>query len=242
MSRSKLLKPRSRTRSLPEIMSAVVAYSPGDYRLETAEVPRAGPDEIVIRVESCGICAGDIKACDGAVSFWGGDGQPAYIKAPMNPGHEFIGIAVEVGENVTARGEFEVGDRLTSEQIVPCWDCRFCDRGQYWMCERHDVYGFQSNVNGGFAEYMKFPKGSINHRVPSGLPIEKAVLIEPYACSVHAVNRADIGLDDFVVLAGAGTLGLGMVGAARLKNPTKLMVLDTKPEQSKLMSAGRNDR
>jgi threonine dehydrogenase-like Zn-dependent dehydrogenase len=220
--------------AIPPTMRAVVAYAPGDYRLETVETPRAGPDEIVIKVEACGICAGDIKACDGAVSFWGGNGQPPYIKAPMIPGHEFIGVAVEVGDRAAAKGGFRPGERLISEQIVPCWQCRFCNRGEYWMCERHDVYGFQNNVNGGFAEYMKFPKEAINHRVPNDLPLEKAVLVEPYACSVHAVNRGNIQLDDVVVLAGAGTLGLGMVGAIRLKNPSKLIVLDTRAERLEL--------
>ncbi|MFW2618729.1 erythritol/L-threitol dehydrogenase, partial [Klebsiella pneumoniae] len=93
---------------------------------------------------------------------------------------------------------------------VPCWQCRFCNRGQYWMCEKHDLYGFQKNVNGGMAEYMKFTKEAINYHVPADLPIEKAILIEPYAYSFHAVQRANIKLGDVVVLAGAGTLGLGM--------------------------------
>jgi len=99
------------------------------------------------------------------------------------------------------------------------------------MCERHDVYGFQNNVNGGMAQYMRLPATSRTHKVPNDMPIKKAALIEPFACSVHAVNRAKIELDDFVVLAGAGPLGLGMVGAARLKNPSKLVVLDTKPDR-----------
>ncbi len=228
------LAPEKQAETLPKTMRAVVAYAPGDYRFEEVETPRAGPDDIIVKVEACGICAGDIKACDGAVSFWGGKGQPAYIKAPMIPGHEFIGVAVEVGENVLAKGEFKVGDRLISEQIVPCWNCRFCDEGEYWMCEKHDVYGFQNNVNGGMAEYMRFPKEALNYHIPSDLPIEKAILVEPYACSVHAVNRGNIQLRDVVVLAGAGTLGLGMVGAARLKNPSKLIVLDTKPERLEL--------
>lgn len=217
--------------TLPATMTAVVAYAPGDYRLETVEVPRAGPDDIIIEVEGCGICAGDIKAFGGAVSFWGGEGQPAYIKAPMIPGHEFVGIAVEVGENVAKKGEFKVGDRLISEQIVPCEECRYCKRGEYWMCERHDVYGFQNNVNGAMAKYMRFPATSRTHKVPHDIPLEKAILVEPYACSVHAVNRGLIQFDDVVVLAGAGPLGLGMVGAARLKSPKQLIVLDTKPER-----------
>jgi threonine dehydrogenase-like Zn-dependent dehydrogenase len=55
-----------------------------------------------------------------------------------------------------------------SEQIVPCWQCRFCQRGQYWMCQRHDIYGFKYRRDeGSWAEYMKFPAGAINHKVPS---------------------------------------------------------------------------
>lgn len=217
--------------AIPEKMRAVVAYAPGDYRLETVDTPKAGPGEILIKVEACGICAGDVKAYLGAPSFWGDETQPAYIKAPVIPGHEFIGHVVELGEGVTG---FEVGDRVISEQIVPCWECRFCKRGQYWMCEKHDLYGFQNNVNGGMAEYMKFTKEAINFKVPEDLPIEAAILIEPYACSFHAVQRAQIQLGDFVVLSGAGTLGLGMVGAARLAGPGKLVVLDLHDDRLEL--------
>ena len=219
------------TVDIPAKMRAIVAYAPGDYRLETVDVPKAGPGEMVIKVEGCGICAGDLKAFYGAPSFWGDETQPPYIKAPMIPGHEFIGHVVEIGEGVEG---FEIGDRVISEQIVPCWNCRFCKRGQYWMCEKHDVYGFQNNVNGGMAEYMKFPKEAINYKVPKDLPLEKAILIEPYACSFHAIQRAQIQLGDFVVISGAGTLGLGMVGAARLAGPGKLVVLDLFDERLEL--------
>ena len=216
---------------LPDTMEAVVCYAPHDYRIERVDVPRAGPDDIVIEVEAAGICASDIKTFTGAPSFWGDNkGQPRYVKPPMIPGHEFLGRAVEVGANRAAEG-WKVGDRIISEQIVPCDRCRYCRRGEYWMCEVHDLYGFQKNVNGAFARYMRFPLTGRNHRVPDDIPVERAVLTEPYACSVHAVNRAQIQLDDVVVLAGAGPLGLGMVGAARLKNPSKLIVLDTKQDR-----------
>lgn len=214
--------------NVSEKMRAIVAYAPGDYRLEEVPVPKPGPGEMLVKVEACGICAGDIKAYTGAPSFWGDETQPAYIKAPMIPGHEFIGRVVELGEGV--RG-YAPGDRVISEQIVPCWQCRFCNRGQYWMCEKHDLYGFQNNVNGAMAEYMIFTKEAINYKVPEDMPIEDAILIEPYACSFHAVQRAQIQLGDVVVIAGAGTLGLGMIGAARLAGPGKLIVLDLNEER-----------
>ncbi|SEI89043.1 2-desacetyl-2-hydroxyethyl bacteriochlorophyllide A dehydrogenase [Bhargavaea ginsengi] len=223
---------QSENLELPATMKAVVAYAPEDYRYEEVETPKlANEHEIIIKVEACGICAGDIKAFDGAPSFWGDEKQPAYIKAPMIPGHEFVGHVVQKGDAVT---DFEIGDRVISEQIVPCEECRFCKRGQYWMCEKHDLYGFQNNVNGAMAEYMKFTKEGINYKVPADLPIEKAILIEPYACSLHAVQRANIQLGDVVVLSGAGTLGLGMIGAIKKSGAGKLVVLDMKEDRLEL--------
>src|ERR1700694_1970246 len=122
---AKVTRPPTGEGKLPETMRAIVAYAPGDYRFETVPVPRAGADEIIIKVEACGICAGDIKAYVGAESFWGGNGQPPYIKAPMIPGHEFVGHVVELGENVARKGEVKIGERLISQQIAHGWGSRF---------------------------------------------------------------------------------------------------------------------
>jgi len=210
--------------NLPEKMKAIVAYAPGDYRFEIVDTPHAKEGEIVLKVEACGICAGDTKAFAGAESFWGGNGQPAYIKAPMIPGHEFVGSVVEIGAKV--KGNWKLGDRICPEQIVPCGECLFCKTGRHWMCEKHDLFGFQNNVNGGMAEYVKLTKEALPYFVPADMSIEKAALIEPYACSWHCVERAQVTPTDFVVLSGAGTLGLGMVGALRQANPKCLVVLD----------------
>lgn len=214
---------------MSNLMRGLVAYKPGDYRFETdIPVPTAGDGDIIIKVEACGVCAGDVKAEHGAEMFWGGNGQPAWVKAPVIPGHEFIGYITEIGPNVKG---FEVGDRVVSDQIVPCWECRFCKTGKYWMCQKHDIFGFQNNVNGGMAEFMKLPKGALVYKVPKDLPLEKAILIEPFACSKHAVDRGNITNEDVVVISGAGTLGLGMVGVAALKNPKTLIVMDMKDDR-----------
>lgn len=92
---------------------------------------------MILKVEACGICAGDVKAFHGAKSFWGGDGNPPYIKAPMIPGHEFVGRVVEIGDKV--KGNWKIGDRICPEQIVPCGECMFCKTGRHWMCEKHDL-------------------------------------------------------------------------------------------------------
>jgi len=113
---------------LPKYMKALVAYEPDDYRLEEdVPVPRAGIGEMIIKVESCGVCASDVKSRHGAESQWGTGSDDMWIDPPFIPGHEIVGRIVEIGESV--KGSLEVGDRVVTEQIVPCWDCRFCKRG-----------------------------------------------------------------------------------------------------------------
>ena len=224
--------------SLPKTMKALVAYGKGEYRLETAyPVPECGPDDIIIKTEGCGICAGDLKCMHGAERFWGNESTPSWVRPPFIPGHEFVGRVAAVGENVT---EYQIGARVTADQIVPCGKCRFCRSGRYWMCQPHATFGFQKENNGGMAEYVRYPKTAVIHRVPDDMPLEKALLIEPYACSKHCVDRAQITNEDIVVISGAGTLGLGMVTYARMKNPAKLIVLDrmdARLEQAKRFGA-----
>jgi L-iditol 2-dehydrogenase len=208
----------------PKTMKALVAYSKADYRFESAyPTPECGDDDIIIKTEACGICAGDLKCQHGAAMFWGDSVQPSWVKPPFIPGHEFLGTIVETGKNVKS---FFPGDRVTADQIVPCGECRFCKSGKYWMCQPHNIFGFQTENSGGMAEYVRYPKTAVIHKVPKDMPLEKALLIEPFGCSKHAVDRGNIQCDDVVVIAGAGTLGLGMVTYAALKHPRALVSLD----------------
>ena len=208
----------------PKTMKALVVYGLNDYRFDSAyPSPECGDDDIIIKVEGCGVCAGDLKCQHGAARLWGDGVQPAYTKPPFIPGHEFHGNIVEMGKNVKG---YALGDRVTAEQIIPCWECRFCKTGKYWMCETHDIFGFRSNNNGGMAEYVRYSKNTIIHKIPKSMSMEDALLIEPYGCSKHAVDRANIQCDDIIVIAGAGTLGLGMVTYAAMKNAKALIVLD----------------
>ena len=210
-------------------MKALVASGVGEYELALDfPIPECGPDEVLIKTEGCGICAGDLKCYKGASRFWGDENQPMWVKPPFIPGHEFLGHIVKIAENVKG---FEIGERVIAEQIVPCGECRYCKTGRYWMCEPHATFGFQKENNGGMSEYTLFPKTALIHKVPQDLPIEKALLIEPYACSKHAVDRANISNEDVVVISGAGTLGLGMVTYAHMKNPYKLIVIDLVDER-----------
>lgn len=215
---------------IPETMQAVICYGKGDYRYEEAvPVPHITDGEVLLKVISSGICAGDAKCFAGADMFWGDEHRPGYCETPVIPGHEFVGQVVALGQGAGKKYGLELGDYAVSEQIVPCGECRYCKNGQYWMCNPHDIYGFHRNTQGSWAEYIKLPVKAINYKLPRDMDPKLGVFVEPLACSVHAVNRGNIGLADVVVIAGCGSLGLGMVAAARLKNPATLIALDLNP-------------
>jgi threonine dehydrogenase-like Zn-dependent dehydrogenase len=215
-------------------MPAVMCHGPLDYRLEERAVPQPQAGEVLIRVKSTGICASDIKCYSGADLFWGDDRRAGYCQAPVTPGHEFVGEVVALGDGAAEKYGLALGDHAISEQITPCWNCRYCQRGQYWMCQVHDIYGFRQNAYGSWAEFMVFPANALNYQVPKTIPLHHAVFIEPLACSIHAVERGDIRYQDTVVIAGCGPLGLGMIAAAKRKGPERIIALDLHDERLEL--------
>lgn len=213
-------------------MTAIVCHAPKDYRVERVARPIAGPNELVIRIAACGICASDCKCHSGAKMFWGAN---PWVKAPVIPGHEFFGYVEAMGPGAAEHFDVALGDRIIAEQIVPCDKCRYCRSGQYWMCEVHNIFGFQRDVaDGGMAQYMRLPPTSRVHKIPDGISLEDAAIIEPLSCAIHTVNRGDIQLDDVVVIAGAGPLGLMMTQVAHLKTPRRLIVIDLVEERLEL--------
>jgi L-iditol 2-dehydrogenase len=216
-----------------EKMKAVICYAPRRYVLEERPVPRAGEGEVVVRVGATGICGSDIKCYEGADILWGGP-RP-YVRPPVTPGHEFVGEVVELGPGASERTGLRIGDKAVAEQIVPCWECRYCKTGKYWMCQVHNIFGFQGGIDdGSFAEYMRYPSNAIVHKIPRKIPDDKAAFIEPLSCAIHAVQRANIELGDFTVIAGMGPLGLCMLQVAKLKNPGELVALDVKDNRLSL--------
>jgi len=215
-------------------MRAVVCHGPYDYRLEEVPTPEVGPGEVLLRVEAVGICASDAKCYSGAPLFWGDAWRAPYCQAPVVPGHEFAGRVVALGDGVEG---VALGDRLVSEQIVPCGRCRYCARGAYWMCQVHDIFGFRQAVPGAMAEFVRLPARARNHRLPPEVGPHAGAFVEPLACALHAVDRAGIRLGDTVVVAGCGPLGLGMVAAARLRGPGLLIALDLQPQRLEVARA-----
>lgn len=218
--------------NIPKTMMAVRSYAPNDNRYEEIPVPQINEDEVLVKVEACGICAGDTKSYHGAAMFWGGGVLPPWTKVPVVGGHEFIGEVVAIGDNAAKKHNLEIGDRAIAEQIVSCGECKFCKSGSHWMCQHQNIHGHQGEVaDGGMAQYMKYGPNDIVHKVPKHIPAEHAAMIEPLSCSVHTVERAKIEMNDIVVVAGMGPIGLCKIQYAKLKSPKMVIAVDINPKR-----------
>lgn len=103
--------------------------------------------------------------------FWGDESQPSWVEPPFVPGHEFLGRIAGLGDNVKG---YELGERITVDQIAPCGECRFCSDGRYWMCQPHKMYGFFKDFCGGMAEYVRIQtKHAKIHRVPDAMALTR---------------------------------------------------------------------
>ncbi len=216
---------------MPDMMQAVVCHGPRDYRLEEVPKPTPAPGEALIRVEAVGICGSDLKCYGGAGKFWGDAQHDSWVEAPVIPGHEFVGTVVECDEQCASRWGIRSGDRVVSEQIVPCWTCDYCRRGQYWLCLPHDIYGFRRRTPGAMAPFMVLPAAALVHQISPDLPPAVAAFAEPLSCALHAVERAEVTFDDLVIVAGCGPIGLGAIAGARAKSPRQVIALDASDDR-----------
>ncbi len=212
--------------TIPEQMTAVICHGPENYQLEQVAVPTPGPGEALVKVEAVGICASDLKCYHGAPKFWGDANRPAWAETEVIPGHEFVGTVVQLDDEAAAKWGIAVGDRVVAEQIVPCGACRYCRDGNYHMCGPHDMFGFKRVNPGAMADYMVYAANARVHKISADLPPAHAAFAEPLSCALHAVERADIGFEDVVVVAGCGPIGLGMIAGSKSKNPKLVIGLD----------------
>ncbi|PPF39526.1 zinc-binding dehydrogenase [Rathayibacter sp. AY1A3] len=225
---------------VPDTMRAVVVHGPEDYRLETVPVPVPAEGELLLRVDAVGVCASDLKCYHGAAKFWGDENRPAWAERDRIAGHEFVGTVVAGDDAALAKRGVALGDRIACEQIVPCWECRYCLMGAYWMCGPHDMFGFKG-FDGAMAEYVRVPTRALTHPVSRDLAPQVAAFCEPLSCAMHAVERGGITFGDVVVIAGAGPIGLGAIAGTRQKNPKLVIALDMSDDKLALATKAGAD-
>ena len=200
-------------------MRVAMYYSNDDVRLEELPVPKAGPGELLMRVQASGICGTDVLE-------WYRRQQ-----APRVLGHEVTGEVAEVGAGVTG---FSPGDRIVTTHHVPCNDCHHCRSGHASVCQLMRETHFDP---GGFAEYLRLPKINVDSGtflLPDSLSFEQGSFVEPLGCVVRAQDHARAPLQENVLVIGAGIAGLLHVQLARSRGAGTVAATDINEERLRL--------
>src|SRR6201987_1613488 len=178
------------------------------YRqLELAETPNPKIDdnEVLIRVEACGICGSDVH---------GYDGSSGRRIPPIVMGHEAAGVVAAIGEGVSGWSE---GDRVTVDSTIYWVECPPCLRGSINLCDPRQVLGVSCGDYrraGAFAEFVVVP-ARIIYRLPENLYFAEAALLEAVSVALHAVSLVDMKRASSPLVVGAGTIGWRLDGRRR---------------------------
>jgi Threonine dehydrogenase and related Zn-dependent dehydrogenases len=173
------------------------------------DIQRIEDDEILLAVQASFICGSDLHIYKGL--------HPA-VNLPVTVGHEFTGKVIAVGDGIT---KCKTGDLVVVEPVVTCGVCSACRRGEYGYCKEIS-YTYRQG-HGALARYF-IAKEEKTYVLPPGIDAEKAALAEPLAVAVHAVKRAQVRLGDYVVIAGAGAIGI-MIAMVCKKMGAKCVVI-----------------
>ena len=197
-------------------MKALIYTKPYSFEYSDFPDPAAGDNDVLIRVKACGICGSDVHG------FTGKTGRRI---PPLIMGHEAAGIIEGLGKNVSG---FKKGDRVCFDSTVYCNKCEACRAGLFNRCDKRQVLGVSVPAfkrHGAFAEYVAVPSWIVS-KISDEFSFVHAALLEPASIGTHAANRAPISNDDTVVVIGAGTIGLFILQAARLRGAAKVIAVD----------------
>jgi 2-desacetyl-2-hydroxyethyl bacteriochlorophyllide A dehydrogenase len=192
-------------------MKVLVCTEPGELSYTTKEMPQLQPGHALLKIKRIGICGTDLHAFDGT--------QP-YFTYPRILGHE---LAAEVVNNDE---EFNAGNLVTVIPYLNCGKCLACRSGKTNCCSAIQVLGV--HTDGGMAEYIQVPTRLLLHS--QGLSLDELALVEPLAIGAHGVRRADVKKDEYVLVIGAGPIGLGAMEFARIAGG-KVIALDINPQR-----------
>ncbi|HXC94610.1 MAG TPA: zinc-dependent dehydrogenase [Edaphobacter sp.] len=208
--------------SIPSTMRAAVYRGINDVRVETVPVPEIGAGEVLVKIDTCGICGTDLKKI-----------HSGSHSAPRIFGHEMSGTIVKAGEGVEG---FVVGDRVMAYHHSPCGACYYCRKQTFAQCESYKKVGCTAGFEpsgGGFAEYIRVMdwivrKGLV--KIPDGVPFEQAAFIEPVNTTYKAIELLKLQPDETVLVIGQGPIGILLAALAKRTGAT-VLTSDLYPER-----------
>jgi L-iditol 2-dehydrogenase len=174
-------------------MKAVILYGPHDARIVDLPIPDIKDNEILVKMDACGICGTDVEKYSGS-----------FVTPPVL-GHEVVGYIYKVSKNL----KFKEGQKVFVHHHVPCRVCYYCLRGDFTLCDNFTKVNFDPC---GLAEYFRVPSEIIEKEgvflLPEDFPSERATFIEPLACCIKAVNKIKPNIGDKIAIFGSGPAGL----------------------------------
>ncbi|CAM4312151.1 2-desacetyl-2-hydroxyethyl bacteriochlorophyllide A dehydrogenase [Pedobacter westerhofensis] len=194
-------------------MKTLICNTPGEFEYTVTEMPVERENYSLLKVLRVGICGTDIHAYEGT--------QP-FFNYPRILGHE---IAAEIVETKPGSG-FGVGDIVTISPYFYCGRCVACRNGKTNCCVKMEVFGV--HIDGGMRGYISVPDYALVRG--EGLTADELVLVEPLAIGAHGVRRAGIELDEFVLVMGAGPIGLGTMEFAAIAGG-RVIAMDVNPQR-----------
>ena len=205
-------------------MKALVleAYNKLVYRDFPDPVP--AEDEVLVKVESAGICGSDVHGMDGS----SGRRVP-----PLIMGHEASGVIQELGPTVSG---WSAGDRVTFDSTIYPLDDWYTRKGLYNLSDNRKVLGVSPGEwkkHGAFADYVTVPQ-HILYRIPDGVTFTQAAMVEPVAVAAHAVELTPVQWNDTAVVVGSGMIGLFIIQVLRARGCGKIIAIDLDTNRLKL--------
>jgi 2-desacetyl-2-hydroxyethyl bacteriochlorophyllide A dehydrogenase len=187
-------------------MKALVCTTPRQFDYINTEIPAPAKGETLLKIERIGICGTDLHAFEGT--------QP-YFNYPRILGHELAATIVE-----TKAIGFTAGDKVTIIPYMHCGNCIACNSGKNNCCVNMRVFGV--HIDGGMREFVTVP----NHALlkSKGLSLDELALVEPLAIGANAVKRAAVTKGEFVLVIGAGPIGLGIAQFAGIAGAHVIVV------------------
>lgn len=189
-------------------MKTLVCTTPHQFDYQETERPILSPNHAILKIKRIGICGTDLHAYEGT--------QP-FFNYPRILGHELAGDIIEIDGN----DEFKIGESVTFIPYFNCGTCVACRAGKPNCCTNIKVFGV--HIDGGMAEFVSVPTYSLVHG--EGLSHDELALVEPLAIGAHGVRRAGVEQGEFVLVVGAGPIGLGIMEFARIAG-AKVIALD----------------